>query len=212
MNTLDEWGNRMCLILFMLISACVLLNAQDTIYTKDGRELEVKIIENDGAIVKYYNFNKPDDIIRKFDVNYIDFIKYENGIIERFVETPTDFVLSPQKESDPNKAFLQKKYEKNLSVENFGEAMWKTGLAGAAVFLLVGFITNFESEYAYYGFSGSGILLLAGLPIDWVGSTKASHYKKRIDSLSLIIMPNYDNYAMNYSVNFIPNIGFRITF
>jgi hypothetical protein len=186
--------------------------AQDTIYTKDGREIAVKIINNDGSSIKYVDSKNPNAAIRSFNITYIDFIKYENGTIERFVETQNKSIISPQIESDPTKTFLQKKYERNLSVENFGKATWTSGLVGMGVFLLVGFITNFEGDLTYYGFTGSGILVLAGLPIDWVGSTKASHYKKRLDSLSLILVPSHDKFAMNHSDNYMPNIGIRITF
>ncbi len=193
---------------------CKTSYGQDTIYTKDGRELPVKILENDGSIIKYKDYNNPDAIIKNFDVTYIDFIRYENGNIERFTITDKQNVITQIDNSDHTIDFLKRKYEKNLATMKFANAASWVGLAGLGLSFLViiNHDSNTDPNKVTAFITGSGILLNGGVIIYYIARYRARHYDSRIQELSLIATPNQFMCAKN-KLN-MPNInlGIRITF
>ena len=105
-----------CLLAFSSVAI-----AQDIIYTKDGRELKVNIIESNGENVKYKPYEDNSSPVRTMDVQYIDFIKYEDGTIERYVKSESNVVEDETQKAeteDVSLDFLNVQYEKQLARYN----------------------------------------------------------------------------------------------
>jgi hypothetical protein len=203
-------------ILLLMIMCFLVLNvkfsnAQDTIYTKDGREIKAKIISNDGSNLKYRAFNNLNGPIRNFDVSFIDFIKYEDGTIERFVVSKNQKDITQNVTTDPTLDFLKKKYERNLSVVKFGKGMQSVGFFSLAL-ALVGAIEGGDPELTNVLATGGGILALSGLVVAAVGNSRAEHFNDRINKLSLIMVPNHLMIANNNLPSKGISFGLRLTF
>ena len=88
----------------VLFSAIVMLAfmgtaiAQDVITTKDGNDIQAKILEVTNAEIKYKKFNNPDGPIFTLKKSEVLIVRYQNGENEVFDKTPqaTHFTESVQ--------------------------------------------------------------------------------------------------------------------
>ena len=76
------------LFVFALLS-CVNLQAQDVIHRKNGKTLEVKVLEIGDAEVKYKLFTQPDGVTFVMDATLIKKIVMANGAVHKFDEGGT---------------------------------------------------------------------------------------------------------------------------
>jgi hypothetical protein len=70
--------------LFVALLSFANLQAQDVIHRKNGKTLEVKVLEINADDVKYKLFTQPDGITYAMDVTLIKKIVFANGTVQKF--------------------------------------------------------------------------------------------------------------------------------
>lgn len=115
--------------------------AQDVITTKDGDDIQAKVIEiteTDVMYKKYSNPNGPTYIISKSDILIV---RYENGEKEVFKDTPKSNVYKPNTSQDvrPGMRYSQYKgfYDKSMYISQPGDP-YSPSWAGVASFFIPG--------------------------------------------------------------------------
>jgi hypothetical protein len=85
-NTMKKYKN---ILLLIILTICVVgcLNAQDTIYSKDGSITPGKVQEINNLEVRYQKASNPNGPIYIANKNDISFIKFQNGTKEFFAST-----------------------------------------------------------------------------------------------------------------------------
>ena len=121
---------RQVILVILMLQTTTRMFSQDIIYTKDGKQFKVEVIEYDGSSIKYRPYNEPQSPVRTFDVRFVDFIKYEDGTIKR-IEISTNIsdplTTSPRAETIEN---LSKKYERNLEAAGYTDIVLVQGDGG----------------------------------------------------------------------------------
>ncbi len=74
----------------LLFLATGFVYSQDKIYRKDGKVLDVKIIEIDPAVIKYREPQKGEDIIFSLEKDKINKVVFANGETERYLDKLRD--------------------------------------------------------------------------------------------------------------------------
>lgn len=115
--------------------------AQDVITTKDGDDIQAKVIEiteTDVMYKKYSNPNGPTYILSKSDILIV---RYENGEKEVFKDTPKSNVYKPNTTQNvtPGMRYSQYKdlYDKSMYIAQPGDP-YSPSWAGIASFLIPG--------------------------------------------------------------------------
>jgi hypothetical protein len=73
---------KKCLNLIFMVFICSYLSGQDKIETKDNRQLDVKIVEKSGKVVKYKMADYTDGPIISLKASRIEKIEYKNGVVD----------------------------------------------------------------------------------------------------------------------------------
>lgn len=84
------------LFLFVVFATGITVKAQDALFTKDGTELSVKVVEITDQFIKYKKFDQPDGPLRNIRISDVFMIIYQDGTVEKFINTPTPENRSPQ--------------------------------------------------------------------------------------------------------------------
>lgn len=193
------------------------VHAQDIIYTKDGRELEVTIVNSDGATVQFKKFGDVESPLRTMDVIYIDFVKYEDGTIEQMIKTVSSRVMD---NDNASKNYLETEYEKHLARFTIHNKLRK-GASRSFYFWTAGFgilsVTgDYNSDFYTFWIVGSAAFLTSWIvEIIIVNSSerKVEYLKSRLENVSFIVEPLNIDYALtgNSNINSY-SIGIRYNF
>lgn len=128
-----------------------MLKAQDVIYKKGGKKMEVKIKEIGMDDIKYVELDDQDGVIRSIAKDAVEKIKYENGKVEEFVsdfDNPEFYADQKNKAIkinffSPMRGFTELAYEQNLAPGRSIEA--KMGIIG------LGFNKEDRNPGGFYG-------------------------------------------------------------
>lgn len=113
---------------FLMLAITTTLFAQDIIQQKDGVSIKVKVKEISKTEIKYLKFENLDGPLYVLSLTDIDFIKYENGIIENY----TQFRTQP---ATTNSAQNEVFFETQPNIERInGKDMYMQGQGDAAIF------------------------------------------------------------------------------
>lgn len=98
---------RKTIFAFLMLISSTTLFAQDIIQQKDGVSIKVKVKEVSKTEVKYLKFENLDGPLYILSLTDIDFIKYENGLIESYTQHRA--VQSPTTNTAQSEVFFETK-------------------------------------------------------------------------------------------------------
>ena len=124
--------------------------AQDVITTKDGNDIQAKILEVTTTEVKYKRFSNPNGPTFTISKNDVLIVKYENGEKEVFKDTPKTNSYKPnttEKVSEGlNYSQYKDFYDKRYYVSQPGDP-YSPGWAGVASFFIPGLGQGVAGEW-----------------------------------------------------------------
>ena len=169
---------KLLFICALLFSSAGTMMAQDIITTKEGKDIQAKVVEISNTEIKYLDFENlegPTYILNKSDVILI---RYQNGKNEVFADSskPQDDIYKPQTSAYVSEGMRYRDY-KNLYDRHkynrqFGDPYNPT-LAGVASFLIPGLGQGLCDEW------GRGIAIFGGYVLGsmgWAMSVVTSAY------------------------------------
>jgi hypothetical protein len=71
-------------ILYFIFFTCFTIQAQDTIFRKNNKRIEAKIVEINADEIKYRTYDQPNGIIFTIDITLVKKIILENGTVQHF--------------------------------------------------------------------------------------------------------------------------------
>lgn len=170
----------------------------------------------------FKDFDKNNSEVRTIDAGYIDFIKYADGKIERFVKSEPK-PLNIQNGNDASKEYLEIQYEKYLARATVHSKMEKAAKSSFYIWLVTGGILSATID----GFMSDDVMVAAWLGgsafflTTWIvessiknsAQRKVNHYKSRLNDVSLKIAPYYKPQiaSHNFSDHSL-GISLRLTF
>lgn len=79
---------KFCFLVIFIFCFCLMMNAQDIIYKKNGEIIEVQNLATSGKSRSYKLPGDAEGVIRYISTNIIDSIKYANGTQDKFQTSP----------------------------------------------------------------------------------------------------------------------------
>ncbi len=204
--------------------------AQDTIHTVDGREIKANVLEITENSVRYRLFNQPDGPIRNILFEFIDFINYRDGSVERFdhnhqpsaVVRPASQIYQEQSSiisADREAlAYVTRRLERSRSVANFG-LICAVGAVVVMVGDLIGGMRVHDAVGEAIYFPVITTLGLGGLGMRYFGVLRAVHFyerkqeiERRLSNASLFIIPPNNTLSLHPKGEQFWGMGVRIHF
>jgi hypothetical protein len=186
---------RKIVILIALLTVHTLVAAQDIINTTDGRELKVKVVEIEELTVKYYNFNQLDGPLRTINKEFIDFILYQDGTIERFtaIRRPESTIKPGSQQISPEHRsieYVNLRLEKAKALQSTtNTTMWVgLGLFFSSAVLAFSDINQDNTVYLV-GISVGSTTAIVSMLLNVHASSRVTHFTERKKELSLFIAP-----------------------
>lgn len=138
------------LFIAILMMLGLAASAQDVITTKDGSDIQAKILEVTQTEVKYKRYNNLDGPTFTISKNDVLIVRYENGEKEVFKDTPPRSAYTPNTTQSITEgmSYSQYKdfYDKKMYVPQLGD-MYSPTWAGVASFLIPGLGQGVAGEW-----------------------------------------------------------------
>lgn len=161
---------KVLLSTLVMLSLLVSVQAQDIITTKDGKDIQAKILEITTSEIKYKKFNNQDGPTFTLEKSEVLIVRYQNGENEIF-NTPRTAGTShqPNTNSPITEGMRYKEYRKLYDYHKYTPQLtdpYSPGWAGVASFFIPGLGQGICGEWgrglAYFGASAlctTGMLL-----------------------------------------------------
>ena len=166
---------KIILVLTALFASMTISFAQDIITTKDGKDVEVKILEVSQNEIRYLKYSNLDGPIFTMPTSGIACVHYSNGEVEVFHTTAGNYTFNTTEEIHEGMKYkeLKKIYNTKSYIPQIGDP-YSRGWTGVASFFISGLGQCIEGEWGRgLGFFGAdfGLGLLAltqvGVTIDY---------------------------------------------
>lgn len=133
--------------------------AQDIITTKDGNDIQAKILEVTNTEIKYKKFNNPDGPTFTLKKSEVLIVRYQNGENEVFNKTPqADYTSTPNTNLPVKEGMLYKEYKDFYDFHQYSPQSYdpySPGWSGVASFFIPGLGQVICGEWgrglAYFG-------------------------------------------------------------
>jgi hypothetical protein len=142
----------------LLLAAALSTRAQDIITTKNGEDIQAKVLEVAPDVVKYKKFSNPDGPTFSLYKSEILMVRYENGDKDIFNETSPLIASGPVHEGMKYREYKDL-YDPGFYVRQPGDP-YSRGWAGVASFLIPGLGEAIDGEWVRAAqFFGVNVLL-----------------------------------------------------
>lgn len=163
---------RILLLLAGLVGGLVVAQAQDLITTKNGEDIQAKVLEVSSTEIKYKKFSNLDGPTFVINKNEVLMVRYENGEKDIFAEEPSSLNTTGEIYDGMLYKDLKAIYDPHYYLPEAGDP-YSRGWAGVASFFIPGLGQAICGEWArglcfVAGNIGLSVLLLT--TVNYVGS------------------------------------------
>ena len=134
--------------LTILLLFCIAATAQDVITTKDGEDIQAKVLEITQTDIKYKKYSNPDGPIYSISKSEVLIVRYENGEKEVFKDITKNYKPNTTYNVKEGMSYSEYKdfYDKKMYVHQLGDPYNPSG-AGVASFFIPGLGQGIADEW-----------------------------------------------------------------